>query len=163
MAYCGLANDLALHYQQSEQTPTMLVRSLLFDKQGRVSGSGALYLQVMPGCNEGVLAELDELSTKLPSIGTWLAEGKTIRAYVEQQFQAYQVRHLASQFIAFSCPCTREQYTRYLQQLNKEEQKDILANGPFPLEVVCVNCNTHYHYERFELEHLLSEAGGVAE
>lgn len=160
MAYGDLAKDLALHYQQSEQTPSMFVLSLNFNKSGQVSGSGALFLQAMPGCDEGVLEELENLSTKLPSIGAYLAEGKTIRSYVEKQFETYQVHHLASQFMAFSCPCSREQYTRYLQQLNKEEQKDILVNGPFPLELVCVNCNTHYHYERFELEHLLSEAGG---
>ncbi|ADY12626.1 Hsp33 family molecular chaperone HslO [Sphaerochaeta globosa] len=160
MAYGDLAKDLALHYQQSEQTPSMFMLSLNFNKSGQVSGSGALFLQAMPGCDEGVLEELENLSTKLPSIGAYLAEGKTIRSYVEKQFETYQVRHLASQFMAFSCPCSREQYTRYLQHLNKEEQKDILVNGPFPLELVCVNCNTHYHYERFELEHLLSEAGG---
>lgn len=160
MAYGDLAKDLALHYQQSEQTPSMFMLSLNFNKSGQVSGSGALFLQAMPGCDEGVLEELENLSTKLPSIGAYLAEGKTIRSYVEKQFETYQVHHLASQFMAFSCPCSREQYTRYLQHLNKEEQKDILVNGPFPLELVCVNCNTHYHYERFELEHLLSEAGG---
>jgi len=43
MAYGDLAKDLALHYQQSEQTPTMFVLSLHFDKQGRVTGSGALF------------------------------------------------------------------------------------------------------------------------
>ncbi len=163
MAYGDLAKDLALHYQQSEQTPTMFVLSLHFNKQGQVTGSGALFLQAMPGCSESVLEGLEQLATKLPSIGAWLAEGKTIRTYVEEQFKDYQVRHLANQFMAFSCPCSREQYTWYLQQLNSEEKQDILANGPFPLELVCVNCNTHYHYERFELEHLLAEAGGVTE
>ncbi len=158
MAYGDLAKDLALYYQQSEQTPSLFSLSIHFDKQGRVIGSGALFLQAMPGCDEMTLEKLQAQSARLPSIGAYLAKGNTIRSYVEQQFSDYGIRHLARQPLVFSCPCSREHYQQYLAQLSKEEQQDILKNGPFPLELVCVNCNTHYHYEKFELEQLF---GGV--
>jgi molecular chaperone Hsp33 len=62
--------------------------------------------------------------------------------------------------MGFSCTCSREQYKTYLKQLDKAEQQDILEHGPFPLELVCVNCNTHYHYEKYELDYLFSDAEG---
>ena len=163
MEFGDLAKDLALYYQRSEQTPSLFILSLQFDKRGQVSGSGALFLQAMPGCDEGILEKLQEQSASLPSIGKYLEKGKTIREYVEEQFAPYGIRHLAHQPLGFSCPCSRQQYSNYLQRLNKEEQQDIMQNGPFPLEVVCVNCNTKYHFEQFELDHLFSTTEGVTQ
>ncbi|WP_332447087.1 Hsp33 family molecular chaperone HslO [Sphaerochaeta sp.] len=160
MAYGDLAKDLALYYQQSEQTPSLFVLSIHFDTAGQVTGSGALFLQAMPGCEDAVLSQLEQTAGRLASLGSFLSEGKPVSEYVQEQFASLGVRHLAHQPLGFSCPCSREQYTRYLQQLNQEDQADILENGPFPLELVCVNCNTHYQYEKFELASLLSKAGG---
>ncbi|MGE4584228.1 MAG: Hsp33 family molecular chaperone HslO [Sphaerochaeta sp.] len=160
MAYGDLAKDLALYYQQSEQTPSLFVLSIHFDTAGQVTGSGALFLQAMPGCDDAVLSQLEQTAGRLASLGSFLSEGKPVSEYVQEQFASLGVRHLAHQPLGFSCPCSREQYTRYLQQLNQEDQADILENGPFPLELVCVNCNTHYQYEKFELASLLSKAGG---
>lgn len=161
MAYGDLAKDLAHYYQQSEQTPSLFVLSVHFDKLGRVIGSGALFLQAMPGCDEGILDQLHEHAGKLKPLGAFLSKGNSISEYVQTEFSQFGVRHLAHQPLGFSCPCSREQYTRYLQNLNRSEQEDILANGPFPLELVCVNCNTHYHYEKFELDHLFSDTEGA--
>ncbi|MBG0767038.1 MAG: molecular chaperone Hsp33 [Sphaerochaeta sp.] len=160
MAYGDLAKDLALYFQQSEQTPTLFSLSIHFNKEGQVTGSGALFIQAMPGCEERILAQLQEQAHTLPSIGEKLAEGMSIREYVEEQFGAYGLRHLARQPLGFSCTCSREQYKTYLKQLDKAEQQDILEHGPFPLELVCVNCNTHYHYEKYELDYLFSDAEG---
>jgi molecular chaperone Hsp33 len=163
MTYGDLAKDLALYYQQSEQTPSLFLLSIHFDKQGEVRGSGALFLQAMPGCEEGILEQLQNQADNLPSLGAFLEKGRSIREYVEQQFAPYGIRHLAHQPLAFSCPCSRKQYSNYLANLSKDEQKDILKNGPFPLEVVCVNCNSKYHFEQFELDHLFSETAGVSQ
>ena len=56
--------------------------------------------------------------------------------------------------MTFSCPCSRGQYETYLAQLDEAEQDDILAHGPFPLELVCLNCNTHYHFSEDALKTL---------
>ncbi|NLV60162.1 MAG: Hsp33 family molecular chaperone HslO, partial [Spirochaetales bacterium] len=49
---------------------------------------------------------------------------------------------------------SRGQYETYLAQLDEAEQDDILAHGPFPLELVCLNCNTHYHFSEDALKTL---------
>jgi len=156
MEFGNLAKDLALYYHQSEQTPSLFSLSIQFDKNGNVVGSGALFLQAMPLCNEGVLEALQEKSTSLPSIGAFLSEGKTIAEYVETEFADFDCKHLAHQGLGFSCPCSREQYVQYLKNLNKAEQQDILKSGPFPLQLVCFNCNSTYDFEKPELESLFS-------
>ncbi|MGE4454177.1 MAG: Hsp33 family molecular chaperone HslO [Sphaerochaeta sp.] len=160
MAYGDLAKDLALYFQQSEQTPTLFSLSIHFNTEGQVSGSGALFVQAMPGCDEQVLGQLQDQASSLPSIGAQLAQGVSIREYVETQFSDYGIKHLARGPLGFSCPCSKEQYRKYLKQLDMAEKQDILEHGPFPLELVCVNCNTKYHYEKYELDYLFSDAEG---
>ncbi len=163
MAYGDLAKDLAHYFHQSEQTPTLFILSIHFNKEGQVTGSGALFVQAMPGCDEQVLEQLQKQASALPSIGAQLAKGVSIREYVETQFSSYAIKHLARAPLGFSCPCSKEQYRKYLKQLDKAEQQDILEHGPFPLELVCVNCNTKYHYEKYELDYLFSDAEGEQE
>jgi molecular chaperone Hsp33 len=156
MQYGDLAKDLALYYQQSEQTPSLFYLSIQFDKTGSVIGSGALFLQAMPDCDEGVLETLQEKASALPSIGSFISKGGSIQEYVEKEFSDFSVSHLAHQGLGFSCPCSRENFSNYLASLSKKEQQDILANGPLPLQLVCFNCNTTYEFDKEELEHLFS-------
>ena len=44
----NIAKDFALYFQQSEQIQTAFNTSIQFDKQGRVIGAGAMFLQIMP-------------------------------------------------------------------------------------------------------------------
>lgn len=156
MQYGDLAKDLALYYQQSEQTPSLFFLSIQFDKRGSVIGAGALFLQAMPGCDENLLAILQERAAALPSIGSFLAKGGNIQSYVEKEFSDFTIDHLAHQGLGFSCPCNRENFANYLGSLSKKEQQDILSNGPLPLQLVCFNCNTTYEFDKEELEHLFS-------
>ncbi len=156
MQYGSLAKDLAHYYQQSEQTPSLFSLSIHFNKAGEVIGSGALFLQSLPDCNEGVLEKLDIKSESLASIGEYLAQGGSIKEYVEREFADFGVKHLARQGLGFSCPCDRKQYGRYLRQLEPQDKSEILSDGPFPLELNCLNCNTTYEFEKEELESLFS-------
>ena len=149
------SQDLALYYQQSNRT-LLFSLSIQFDKEGQVIGSGALFLQSLPQCNEGVLEQLEKKSETLSSIGAFLAEGKSIKEYVETEFADFDVKHLARQGLGFSCPCDRKQYARYLKQLEAQDKSEILSEGPFPLELNCLNCNTTYEFEKEELESLFS-------
>ncbi|WP_320128134.1 Hsp33 family molecular chaperone HslO [uncultured Sphaerochaeta sp.] len=156
MQYGDLAKDLALYYLQSEQTPSLFFLSIQFDKTGTIAGAGALFLQALPGCEEGVLESLQKKASTLPSIGSFLAKGSDIKEYVENEFSDFGVQHLAHQGLGFSCPCDRENFSGYLKGLGKKEQQEILENGPFPLQLVCFNCNTTYNFEKEELVHLFA-------
>ncbi len=155
MQYGDLAKDLAFYFQQSEQTPTLIILSIHFTEAGTVDGSGALFIQALPGCDEATLAAVEDLSSTLPSIGAYIAGGGDIKHFVQEHYEPFDVHYLQRQQLAFACPCSRDQYDTYLTQLEESERADILTNGPFPLELVCLNCNTHYYYTNDELKALL--------
>ncbi|MBI5063770.1 MAG: Hsp33 family molecular chaperone HslO, partial [Desulfatitalea sp.] len=67
MEYGSLAKDLALYHLKSEQIPTAISLGILFDKEGEVQGAGGLLLQALPGADDDVLSQLEELVRGLPS------------------------------------------------------------------------------------------------
>ncbi len=151
MQYGDLAKDLALYYNESEQTPTMFSLGIHFDASGRVIGAGGLFLQAMPGCSEEVLDQLQERSSKLPPLGKALSEGKSVKEYMEENFSDFGVQMLASEPLGFSCPCSREHFSTFLGRMPKEEKDGIMQDDKFPLELECLNCGTKYSFEKHEI------------
>ncbi len=157
MQYGDLAKDLALYYNESEQTPTMFSLSINFDRQGRVTGAGGLFLQALPGCKEEVLDSLQEKCQHLPSLGKALSNGMSVKDYCIANFSEFSVQDLATETLGFSCPCCRENYQVFLSKLPEKEKKDILRNGPFPLVLECFNCNSRYSFTEDEVKQIFGE------
>lgn len=156
LEYGHLAQDLALYYQISEQTPSLFSLSIYFDKEGRVIGSGGLMMQALPECPEDVLTALQNDSATLSNMGKWISEGKTAKEYVENSFSKYGVQHLSHAPIGFSCPCNEKNFENYLVNLPQKEKDEILK-GEFPLVLQCFNCGTEYKFSKSKLEELFSE------
>ena len=148
MQYGDLAKDLALYYNESEQTPTMFSLGLDFDSEGRVMGAGGLFLQALPGCSDEVLEKLQDKSSKLPPIGKAISSGKEIRDYIHENFAEFGVQDLATEPIGFSCPCSREHFKTFLGRLPQDEKEGIMKDDRFPLELECLNCGTKYNFEK---------------
>ncbi len=154
MQYGDLAKDLALYYNESEQTPTMFSLGLDFDREGRLMGAGGLFLQAMPGCSDEVLEQLQKKSAELPSIGKAISAGKEVRDYIHENFAEFGVQDLATEPLGFSCPCTREHFKTFLGRLPQDEKEGIIKDNKFPLELECLNCGTKYHFEETEVRAL---------
>lgn len=158
MEYGHLAEDLALYYTQSEQTPTLFYLSLDYDKQGRIWGAGGLFIQALPGCPDELLLKLQEKSRNLKSLAKYLAEGNDIRSYIEENYAEFGVEYLEKAPLGFSCPCQKKNFERYLSSLPKKEKDEILK-GSFPLELECFNCSSIYSFTKNEIEEIFSRGG----
>lgn len=156
MQHGDLAKDLAEYYLMSEQTPTLFILAVKLDTDGRVSGAGGIFVQVMPGCPQAIPEKLDAHLQSLSSLGPHLARGGSIKDYIEKEFVDFHPEHLDSLPADFSCPCSREQFSGYLAGLPEKEKQSILQDGPFPLHLDCLNCGTTYAYEKEELAHIFS-------
>lgn len=156
MQHGNIAEDLALYFQESEQTPTLFYISICFDRNGNVTGAGGLFIQALPGCSDETLEKLQEKAKRLPSLGQAIDKGMKLRKYIEEEFADFDVQFLDDRFVAFSCPCTREHFINYLARLPENEKKAILA-GHFPLTLECFNCASLYTFEKEEVERLFEE------
>lgn len=156
MEYGNLANDLALYFRQSEQTPTLFYLSIKFDRKGNVTGAGGLFIQALPGCSEETLSSLQERAGKLKGLGEALARGMNVRDYVETELKDFDVQYEAHCPVGFSCPCSRESFRNYLKGL-PENERTAIREGEFPLVLECFNCGTDYSFDKSEIDDLFQE------
>ena len=154
MQYGDLAKDLALYYNESEQTPTMFSLGVHFDKKGTVMGAGGLFIQALPGCSEDVLEKLQKKSYALPSVGKALSDGKTIQEYCSENFAEFGVQFLSSEPLGFSCTCNQNNFKTFLSRLPDNEKKAILEDNNFPLELECFNCGTKYSFDKAQIQEI---------
>lgn len=150
----SLAQSLAHYYDQSEQIPTALDLSLPFDREGNLLGAGGLFLQALPGHDEARWEAMARRLFELPSIGEHASESHDPSALLSFWFSDYQPQILDSRRVEFFCPCSRARFQEFLQGLPAHDQKEILEQGPFPLETLCHNCATSYQFEEADLKSL---------
>jgi len=154
----NLAEDLARYFLSSEQARTAFRLSLSFDVRGEVLGAGGLFLQVMPGTEEGRIAEIEEALRSLPAIGAAFSQGVEPQALLQDWFGSFCPLLLGNRRAAFMCHCGKERFRRFLGALPAAELRDILEKGPFPVVTTCFNCNSAYSFARGEIEELSRKA-----
>ena len=160
----NIAKDFATYYAQSEQINTAFNSSIQFDKEGRVVGAGAMYLQIMPitGGTAKVGSQVDshqeedfdmeELLTKVenafkacPSLGLLYSEKEVdSEDIILGLFREFNPVITLKRDIVYDCKCNEDYYLNYIKHLPKEQIEDMKKNGPDPLEIVCRNCGSVY-------------------
>ncbi|MEJ2102056.1 MAG: Hsp33 family molecular chaperone HslO [Desulfobacterales bacterium] len=156
LKFGNIAQDLANYYLTSEQIPSAFNLSIKYDKTGKVTGAGGLFLQARPGADDALTAELEELVIVFPSMGDALSDGQEPQDLIRHIFQKYTPKFLANKRIEFMCHCSPERLRNLLAMLPSDELKDIRDKGPFPLEMRCHYCNTLYHFSEEEFQTIYS-------
>jgi molecular chaperone Hsp33 len=149
-----LARDLAVYCLRSEQIPTAFSLSVVFDRRGDVTGAGGMMLQAMPGAEEAVLSEVEEIVESVDSIGHAVDGDDFPEGWLEKTFGGYDPGMLDSRGIEFMCHCNRKRIIAMLTMLNPEEIEEMAANGPFPIQIRCHYCNTVYDFSREEMKQI---------
>ncbi len=160
----NIAHDFATYFAQSEQINTAFNSSIQFDKEGRVVGAGAMYIQVMP--KTGGTAELgsqvdshaeetddeEELLQKVenafkacPSIGLLYSESEVdSEDIILGLFREFKPAITMKRDIVYDCPCSKEYFLNHIRGLPAKDLEDIKKNGPDPLEITCRKCGSKY-------------------
>ena len=160
----NIATDFATYFAQSEQINTAFNSSIQFDKQGRVIGAGAMYLQIMPKTggtakvgsqvdshaeetaeDEDLLRRVENAFKACPSIGLLYSEKEVdSEDIILGLFREFSPTISLTRDVIFDCKCNEYYYINYLRTLPKDQIEDIKKNGPDPLEIICRNCGSIY-------------------
>lgn len=151
----NIAKDLAEYFLRSEQTKTAFNTGIQFDKEGRVIGAGALYLQTMPGADEELVLAAEQAFAAAPSLGAWFAEGGDRDDVIHGLFRGMKPASVLERSVVYDCPCSREGFAAHLARLDRRELEEFSTTGPDPLEIVCHNCGSVYRYSRDEIKAML--------
>lgn len=151
-----IAEDFAMYYTASEQTPSLVSLGVLTKDQ--VLAAGGLIVQMLPGASEAAIQSV-ELSAEL-----FKDISKTILHYRLQESVFQMLGHLQPEIIAYRdigyrCDCSRERIERALISMGARELRDMILEQ-HGAEVGCHFCNRKWAFTEAELEALLMNAGG---
>ncbi|WP_319558848.1 Hsp33 family molecular chaperone HslO [Marispirochaeta sp.] len=153
--YGNIGQDIARYYLVSEQTRTSISVSIKFDREGRIIGAGGLFIEALPGAQDGFLNEIQGRVSSIRSIGETIAEGTANTDILESVFAGYQLEPMEHRDVNFYCPCSRERFMSFIRSMKINDLEEIAQKGPFPLVTQCHNCNSAYSFSREEIRELL--------
>ncbi len=154
-----LAEDLASYFLESEQVRTAFALGLHFDREGRMMGAGGLYLQALPGATVSTIERAEAILAGLPPLGRHFAQGGAADNLLGACFPALGLELHGRADLTFFCNCGRERFGRFMAEAQGGLLEELVATGPWPVEAVCHQCASKYHWKREELAKMLAEKG----
>ena len=149
-----VAEDFAMYYLESEQTPSLCALGTLVGE--RILSAGGVLIQAMPGCSEELLDALEIRAELFSAISQMLRE-MTLEEIVEGCFRGLEPEILEEIPLTLQCDCSREYIERVLLSMGAAELRDIIEKQ-HGCEVSCHFCRRHYAFTGEELNRLLKQA-----
>ncbi|MFH2093990.1 MAG: Hsp33 family molecular chaperone HslO [Pseudomonadota bacterium] len=154
LEYGSVAEDLANYFLVSEQIPTGFKLSLFFDDTQTLQGAGGIFLQALPGADPQKVVRAEQMIQAIDSLGQMFANGMEPEQVIKESFPDLDPVFSTSRRVEFFCRCSKEKMEKYIKTLPKAERKELMTNGPFPLEVCCHHCNSFYYFDQDDLRGL---------
>ena len=154
-----IAEDFAMYFTASEQTPSLVSLGVLVDDTHVVS-AGGLIIQMMPNATEAAIASIEN------SAGMFMDISETMREYhlegaVDQLLMHLQPKVLEKRVPHYRCDCSRERIERMLVTLGADEIQD-MVDTQHGAQVDCHFCLKRYKFSAEDLN-LLLEAATIRE
>lgn len=148
-----VAEDFAMYYLESEQTPTLCALGTQVGEE--ILSSGGILIQAMPECSDALIDQLEIRAELFSSISQLLSE-MTLEEIVENCFRGLEPDILESMPLSLTCDCNREKIEKVILSMGEKDIRELIReqNG---CEVSCHFCRRHYRFTGEELEALLSE------
>ena len=149
-----VAEDFAMYYLESEQTPSLCALGTLVGEN--ILSAGGILIQAMPGCTDELLDALEIRAELFGSISQLLQE-MTLEQIVEACFRGLEPEILEELPLQLVCDCSREYIERVLLSMGEAELRDLIDKQD-GCEVTCHFCRRQYAFTGEELRALLREA-----
>ena len=150
-----IAEDFAMYFTASEQTPSLVSLGVLVDDT-RVIAAGGLIVQMLPGASEAAIASVEHSVPMFADISATIQEYH-LEGAVNQLLLHLQPEVLEKKVPQYRCDCSRERIEGMLVTLGSEELQDMIDTQS-GAEVDCHFCLKRYKFNAEDLKQLLAAA-----
>lgn len=147
-----LAEDFTYYFAKSEQTPSVVGLGVLVDTDNSVIEAGGFIIQLLPGCTEDEISEIENRLKALKSVTEMLEQGISLEEMLLELLPSIEI--LDQMKLTFRCKCSQDRVEQTLMTLGKDEITSILMEDR-KAELVCHFCNETYHYDEPMLKKIL--------
>lgn len=151
-----IGDDFAYYFTSSEQIPSAVGLGVLVNEDNTIISSGGFILQVMPGCTDETIDQIEKIISSIKPVSEMIKEEYTPEMIISDLTNNnYQLlEHLELQY---KCNCTKEKFEKGLISLGEEELHSLLAEDQ-GIETVCHFCNTKYQFSEDDILTLIKES-----
>ncbi len=152
-----LAEDFAKYYETSEQKETAVGLGVLLNKEG-VQTSGGYVISPMPDATSEDISNIEQNIFKAGAISKMLANNLTLEEIAKKITGDENAKVIEENIMPiYECDCSKENMSKHLIALGKEELEDIIKEDG-KAELVCHFCSKKYQFSKEELIELSKEA-----
>lgn len=148
-----VAEDFAMYYTASEQTPSLCALGVLVGED--VISAGGLLIQAMPGCSEDLIHQLEIRAELFGAISQALHEN-TLDEIVQMYFRGLEPEILEESEPELRCDCSRERIEQVLLSMGEQQLRE-MAEEDHGAELTCHFCRSAYRFTQEELEKLIKQ------
>lgn len=148
-----VAEDFAMYYTASEQTPSLCALGVLVGEE--VISAGGVLIQAMPGCSEDLINQLEIRAELFGAISQALND-YTLHEIAEMYFRGLEGEILEEGELALVCDCSRERIEQVLLSMGEKQLRE-MAQEDHGAELTCHFCRSTYRFTQEELENLIAQ------
>ena len=143
-----IAEDFAYYLALSEQTPSAVLLGVQIGSPGdsqeiRVTAAGGLMIQMMPGAEDNIIAELERAIQKLPQTTELIRAGATPDDLITAVLSPRPFNKLGEMEVNFACTCSFNRAESIIAALPRTEVESMLAEDG-GARFICHFCNENY-------------------
>jgi len=151
-----IADDFTYYFASSEQIPSSVGLGVLVNDDNSILASGGFIIQVLPGCPDEVITELENKLKTLKEVSTMVKEGYTPEDIIKEIAGEENFEILDTNMpLKWYCRCSKDNFRRGLRMLKVSDLEDMLNEEK--IETVCNFCNTKYEFSKDEIKEILDE------
>ncbi|MGE7667527.1 Hsp33 family molecular chaperone HslO [Ureibacillus composti] len=151
-----IAEDFTYYFAVSEQVPSSVGLGVLVNPDNTVLASGGFIIQLLPGCDEETISEIEAHLKKIEPVSKMIEKGLTPEQILEAVLGNGNVQILDTLPIEFKCQCSKERFGSAIMSLGVQELKEMIDEDG-GAEAECHFCLEKYHYNQAELEGYINE------
>lgn len=149
-----LGEDFTHYIVTSEQVPSSVGVGVIVNPDNTIQASGGFIIQLMPGTDEEIIAQIEQRLAEIPTISNMVRDGMTPEQILDEVLGADNVKVLDTMPVQFQCQCSRGRISNAITGLGTAELEDMIVTDG-QAEAQCHFCNENYLFTREDLESLL--------
>ena len=151
-----IGEDFTYYFAVSEQVPSSVGLGVLVNPDNTVLAAGGFIIQLMPGCDEETVSEIEQHLQNIEPISKMIERGLTPEQILEVILGENNVQVLSQSPVEFKCQCSKERFGAAIMSLGAQEIQEMIDEDG-GAEAECHFCLEKYHYNQQELEGFINE------
>ncbi|HWL25035.1 MAG TPA: Hsp33 family molecular chaperone HslO [Ureibacillus sp.] len=154
-----IAEDFTYYFAVSEQVPSSVGLGVLVNPDNTVLASGGFIIQLMPGCDEETITQIETRLSSIEPVSKMIEKGYTPEQILEAVLGEGNVQVLNTMPVEFKCQCSKERFGAAIMSLGVGEIQEMIDEDG-GAEAECHFCLEKYHYDESELKGFIHEIQG---